>query len=119
MKDYGMTMRQLLASCSFDSLVEELCRIDGTDSGIDLFRQEYEARLRMKPSAEQHDILLCEDTDALTGVSSLSAFCLEGEYIRDYIDGEIFLPDGAEVTKEQLAALLLSEGDAASEGDVS
>ena len=107
--DFGMTMRELLHSTPFDSIAKVIVE-KGEGSDVNWYRNEYYTRLELKASPHQHAIYLTPDEEP-TGETILSAFCLEGEYVRDYIDGEIYLPEGYEVTKEELARVLLSEGD--------
>ena len=87
--DFGMTMRELLLSTPFDSIAKVIVE-NGEETDLKWYRNEYQTRLAMEASPYQHDIYMPFDEDILTGEKMLSAFCLEGEYVRDYIDGDIY-----------------------------
>ena len=108
--DFGMTMRELLRSIPFESISKVIVE-NGEEADLNWYKNEYKTRLTLEAAPCRHDIYLPLDEDTLTGEKTLSAFCLEGEYVCDYIDGDIYIPDGLIVSKEELARVLLSEGE--------
>jgi hypothetical protein len=101
-----MTLRHLFQFVSFDSLVPYI-KQSGQPNTVCLYKQAYDILLHIKPKEKGcYDIYvsLCEDYD---GKKYINASQIEGNFWSTYIDGNIVLEEGIEVSNEELAFKLL------------
>lgn len=101
-----MTLREILAKIPFDSIVPYIKQGDEPDD-VCHYKQAYDILLHTKADEAGCDkVYVCVDKYE-DGSECVSASRLEGCHWSEYIDGEIVLDEGVEVSDEELAFRLL------------
>ena len=107
---YGMTLRELLRSCSFDDIAEEVRKDEHQAGCVDAYREAYDILLNMEGNKEDTcdiEVTLYDGWDADESKPLLYASYLEGNPWEDFIDGDIYTIDTVPFTKEHLAYRIL------------
>ena len=107
---YGMTLRELLRSCSFDDIAEEVRKDEHQAECVDAYKMAYDILLNMEGNKEETydiEVTLYKGWDADESKPLLRAKCLEWNRWEEFIDGDIYTIDTVPFTKEQLAFRIL------------
>jgi len=102
MTDYGKTLRGLLATTDFDSISEVINADTKPHWTSEQFREAYDRLLSIEQSDEE-----CIDIEVKRYETCWSSVQIEGCPWEDFIDGEIYIEEGPQVSDAELAYTLL------------